>query len=307
MAAEHALRRSAHREAIGHLNNALTILRNLPDSPERRQRELTVQSALGPALIPVSGWAAPDVEAAYVRARDLCHLLGETPALVGVLYGLATLHEYRGEFQASQALIEERLRLLGTSGAPSLLVESHELLACSLFHQGAFAASLDHTREALALYDHDQHGTVASLYGKNAGVACHAWAAQALCLLGDADAGVQRIEEALALAERLEHRYSVASARSQAAFVHQYRQEPEQALHWAEATIALSAEQGFRYRVATGTIVRGWALARLGRHRDGIVELRRGLAVYRETGAQMERPYFLALLAEALGEARPAP
>jgi hypothetical protein len=61
------------------------------------------------------------VEAAYVRAHDLCHLLGETPALVGVLYGLATLHEYRGDFHLSQALIEERLQLLGSSGDPSLL------------------------------------------------------------------------------------------------------------------------------------------------------------------------------------------
>jgi predicted ATPase len=55
--------------------------------------------------------------------------------------------------------------------------------------------------------------------------------------------------------------------------------------------------------VATGTILRGWALARLGSHQEGIAELRRGLTVYGETGAQMERPYFLALLAEALGEA----
>jgi len=171
------------------------------------------------------------------------------------------------------------------------------------FHQSAFTASLEHTRTALALYDRDRHRTVASLYGKNAGVTCHAWAAQALCLLGEEDAGVQRIEEALVLAERLEHPYSVASARSQAACVYQYRQQPEQALHWAEATVVLAADQGFGYRVATGTILRGWALTRLGRHQEGLAELRRGLAAYQETGAQMERPYYLALLAEALGEA----
>jgi adenylate cyclase len=306
LAAEHALRRSAHREAVGHLNTALQTLSDLPDGPERRERELAVQSTLGPALIPVSGWAAPEVEAAYVRARDLCYQLGNPPELLGVLYGLATLHEYRGDFHISQALMEQRLRLLSAPGAPSgdssLLVESHELLACSLFHQGAFAASLEHVERALALYDRECHRSVTSLYGKNAGVACHAWAAQAHCLMGDQDAATRSLQEAMALAEQLEHLYSLASARSQAAFVHQYRGEPEQALAWADATIELATRQGFRYRVATGMIARGWALARLGHGAEGIAELHRGLAVYRESGARMERPYYLALLAEACGD-----
>ena len=106
------------------------------------------------------------------------------------------------------------------------------------------------------------------------------------------------------LAELVQHVvWGIASARSQAACVYQYRQQPEQALHWAEATVVLAADQGFGYRVATGTILRGWALTRLGRHQEGLAELRRGLAAYQETGAQMERPYYLARLAEALGEA----
>ena len=43
---------------------AIDLLQGLPDSPERTQRELLLQLALGPALIAVKGWAAPEVEQA---------------------------------------------------------------------------------------------------------------------------------------------------------------------------------------------------------------------------------------------------
>ena len=46
-------------------------------------------------------------------------------------------------------------------------------------------------------------------------------------------------------------------------------------------------------------VVRGWALADGGQAEDGIAEIRRGLADYRATGAELGSPYFLALLAEA--------
>ena len=39
----------------------------------------------------------------------------------------------------------------------------------------------------------------------------------------------------------------------------------------------------------------------LGKGDEGVTDLRQGLAAYQETGALMERPYYLGLLAEACG------
>jgi predicted ATPase len=47
---------------------------------------------------------------------------------------------------------------------------------------------------------------------------------------------------------------------------------------------------------------RGWALAEQGQGKEGIAQIRQGLTAYRATGAEMARPYFLALLAEAYGK-----
>src|ERR1700732_2112570 len=70
-AGQQALQRSAHADAISSLTAAIDLVQKLPDSPERIQRELPLQLALGSALIAVNGWAAPEVERAFTRAQEL--------------------------------------------------------------------------------------------------------------------------------------------------------------------------------------------------------------------------------------------
>jgi predicted ATPase len=55
--------------------------------------------------------------------------------------------------------------------------------------------------------------------------------------------------------------------------------------------------------VAQGTILRGWALAEQGQSAEGIAQIRRGIAAWRATGAELSVPYWSALLAEAYGKA----
>jgi predicted ATPase len=47
------------------------------------------------------------------------------------------------------------------------------------------------------------------------------------------------------------------------------------------------------------TTLRGWAMAEQGRNDDGMAQIQEGLAGIRATGSQLNRPYFLCLLAEA--------
>lgn len=104
---------------------------------------------------------------------------------------------------------------------------------------------------------------------------------------------------ALALAERLEHPFSLAIALSFAAMLHQGLGQAHQAAEQAEAAVALCREHEFALFLAVSTVLKGWALAERGRVSEGRGHLREGLAAYRATGAELSRPYFLALLAEA--------
>ncbi len=123
-----------------------------------------------------------------------------------------------------------------------------------------------------------------------------------LWMLGYPNQALERIRDALTLAQELSHPYSLAFALDFAAELHQFRQEGQAAQQWAEAVMTVSTEQGFPLLLARGTIVRGWALAEQGQREEGVAQTRQGLAAYRATGAELRRPHYLALLAEAYGK-----
>ena len=89
-AGQRASDRSAYQEALRHLTTGLSLLQTLPETLARQQQELPLQLALGAATLTVRGFAVPEVEAAYTRARVLCQQLGDTQDVSPVLYGLCS-------------------------------------------------------------------------------------------------------------------------------------------------------------------------------------------------------------------------
>ena len=122
-----------------------------------------------------------------------------------------------------------------------------------------------------------------------------------LWLLGYPDQALQQSQEALALAQELEHPWSLAFACLHAARLHQFRREVHGVYKHAEAVIALATAHGFPHYVALGTILRGWALTAQAQEAAGMTQIWQGFASYRATGAHVYQPYVLALLAEAFG------
>jgi predicted ATPase len=302
-AGQRATQRSAYVEAISHLTKGLESLKALPDTPERAQQELTLQIALGVPLIATKGYAAPEVERVYARARELCQQVGETFQLFPVLSGLYAFYVVRAELQTARELAEQFMHLAQSVQDPPLLLEAHLALGINLFYLGKLAPTRAHLEQAVALYNPQQHRSHAFLYGgADSGVACLSYAAWSLWMLGYPDQALKRIHEALTLARELSHPFSLAFALFFAAMLHQYRRKGQLAQERAEAAVALSTEQGFPYLLARGTILRGWVLAEQEEGEKGIAQMRQGLAAWQATGAELGRPAFLALLAEAYGK-----
>jgi predicted ATPase len=180
-----------------------------------------------------------------------------------------------------------------------MLCAAHRVLGTTSFVLGAVATAHIHFRQGIQLYDSQQHRASAFLYGDDAGVVCHNFAALTLWILGYPDPGLARSQEAVTLARQIAHPYSLAFALSFAAMFHQFRREGSAAQECAEASINLATEQGFPHWMAFGSMLRGWALAQQGQAKEGIAQITQGLMTYRATGAETLRPYFLALLAEA--------
>ena len=101
------------------------MLTTLPETPARPQQELDLQVALGPALMATQGNAAPEVEHAYARARELCAQVGDTPQLFPVLRGLMLYYLKRGDIQTASQLGEQLLRLAQAQPDPALRLLAH--------------------------------------------------------------------------------------------------------------------------------------------------------------------------------------
>ena len=300
-AGQRAIERSAHAEAIAHLTKGLQLLTTLPDTPERLQRELDLQTHLGPVLIATKGYAAPEVAQTYTRARELCQQMGETPQLFLVLSGLRHFYEVRAELQTARGLGEQLVTMAQKVQDPALLVQAHFALGETLWWLGEFAPARLLQEQGMAFYNPRQHRSQAFLYGQDPGMACRTYAAVALWRLGYPDQALTRMYEALTLAQALSHPFSLAWAFACVAWLHQFRREWPRTQEWAEEAIRLATEQGFPFMGAWGTFWRGWTLAAQGQEVEGIAHMRQGLAIHRATGAELARPYLLALLAEVYG------
>jgi predicted ATPase len=202
-----AAQRSANMEAISHLSQGLELLKTLPDTPERSQQELALQTTLGSVLIGTNGYAAPETGEAYTRARKLCQQIGETAQLFPVLHGLWAFYVVRSDLKTARELAEEQLRLAESQHDTACLLEAHWALGSLLFGFGDLTAARAHLGQSSALYDPQEHRSLALLYGHDPGMSSLCFAAHALWHLGYPDQALKSTQKAVALAREVSHPY----------------------------------------------------------------------------------------------------
>jgi class 3 adenylate cyclase/predicted ATPase len=294
-----ALERSAHAEAIHHLRQGLALLQTLPETPERTRREVDLLIALGASLLATQ--AAPEVEQTYLRARQLCEYLDDPHQLFPILRGLSTYYFVCAELQTAHELDGQLLTLAQHVQDSALLSVAHRAVGTTLFYLGETALAHTHFTQGMALYDPQQHRPAAFLYGQDPGVNYRSYTAWTLWLLGYPDQELAQIDDAVTLAQQLDHPFSLCVALVIATICHAFRREVRAAQEYAEATMSIATDQGFPQWMAFGAILRGWALTHRGRAQEGIEQLTQGLTAWRATGSKIHRSYFLTLLAEVHG------
>jgi tetratricopeptide (TPR) repeat protein len=234
-AGQRAIERSANLEAIGHFTRGLEVLKTLPETAERAQQELLLQTAMASTCIAVKGMGAPEVEQAYTRAHELCQQVGDIPQLILVLQGLRRFYLARAEHQRARELGEQLLRLAENLQDPAALLEGHVALGLLLLRLGELAEARAHPEQGIALYDPQQDRILAFRHGRDPGVTSRYAAASVLWMLGYPGQALQKSHEAITLVRELPHSYSLALALYLAAELHRYRREAEIAHERVEA------------------------------------------------------------------------
>jgi predicted ATPase len=242
------------------------------------------------------------VEQAYARARELCQQIGETPQLCQVLHGLWTFYVVRAEHRTAYEIGEQLLRLAENQQDTTCLIAAHWVLGGSSFLLGELPAARAHLERSLALYNLQEHRSLAFVYGHDPGMSSLSFAALALWQLGYPDQALKSSQAAVSLAREVAHPFSLAYALDVMALCHLLRRERQGVEEQAEAGFALSTEHGVPLFLAWSTIFRGWVLTEQGQGEEGVAQICQGLAAYRPNGGGGFRPHFLALLAGAYGK-----
>jgi predicted ATPase len=304
LAGRQAVDRSAYEEAIEHLTGGLERLQALAETPERDRQELLLQKALGPVWMAMRGWGAPQVEAAYGRARVLCDRVGDPAQLFSAVQGLTAFHDNRGDHLEARDLAQEALGLAESLRDPTLLVLAHSNAGANAYWRGELGPARAHLEEALALYEPERHRTHESLQaGTNPAVFALGFLSTVLGRLGYLDQCHARAQEGLQLAREISHPFSIATALFWVSANHSIAGEPQLALDEAEALIALANERGFPLLLGAGTFLHGWALVELGQVEEGLAPMRAVVNAMRDAGFSIGMPAYLGELARACGRA----
>jgi predicted ATPase len=302
-AANNAIRRFGYHEAISHLTKGVELLPYLTDAQERMQREITLQNALGAAYIATQGYASPAVEHAYERARNLCQQVESTPQLAPALRGLWEFYLTRAEFQTAHGFAEQLLSVAQQEQSQALLLEAERALGQTLYFLGQLPDARRYLDQSVTRYDPAAHAAHVFLYGQDPKVVSLVQQARTLWLLGYPDQALWQADIALLFAQEVAHPHSLALAHYHAAIVYQACRDLRRTQELTDTLLCLATEHGFPYWQSLSQILHGWTLTQQGQIDEGMRQLHQGLAAHEETGAALNRPYSLALLAEAYGAA----
>lgn len=286
----------ALQEAGALAQRGLEVLNLLPETPECAKQELALQTMLGQSLMVAKGYALPEVEQAFIRARELSLKLNDIPQLFRAQFSLAIVYVVRAEYQRAFDHGEQCLRLGEETRHKPLIMQSHWVIGLSQCYLGQFTAARDHFEKTIAIHDAARIDSTASIYG---GVLSRAHLARILLYLGYPDQSRQVMNEAIARAKPMRFGVAAANTLALAAYAEAYHHNVDKTLELAAEMAWYGDEHGLPYYAAVAILMRGWALA-MRNPEEGIALIREGLASYLAIGTKQQHGYFLSLLADAL-------
>jgi class 3 adenylate cyclase len=194
MAGQHAMKRSANIEAEEHIRKGLETLANLPEAPQRRQREIALLNTLGVCLMPTRGFGNPEVAETFSKAALVSEAAGDLRGLFVALRGKGQYQMISGDLGAAKEQTGTVLDLAEKLEEPDLAIEAHHLGWSSLY---------DRKRDHHLTYVYSGH---------DPGVCCRSFGALALWQLGYPDKALAMCREGETLARELSHPFTLTVA-----------------------------------------------------------------------------------------------
>ena len=300
MAAQRAVSLFAFREALSLADRGIEGLRGLPEGPARHQLELGLQMVRGLCLRATRGWAAPELETAFGRARQLCQALNDPPELFPVLWNLTLFNMIRGDLERVTADMKTLMAQADASNQVPFMVAADHLAGVSNEFIGDFEKSAHFLERARERHDPAAHGAYTAMFGMDPGMVARAMSARPLWALGYPDKAVARSRETVALGRRQRQPITLVFALIVAQGIHLYRGEADEAIALGDEIVGLCREYEFPQEAEWARGFQGSAMVLQGRVPGGVAQLRSALDALHALRSGLTRTMFLSLYADAL-------
>lgn len=295
-AARRDVERSANIEALNHFDQALELLKELPQGPERNALELELLLARGAPLLSVKGYASDEMEHNYRRAKDLLQEQSSSVDQFIAIRGLWVFHLVRGHLANARGLAEDLLALAHREQSPDLLIEAHLALGVTCLFLGRFDEARTHLSATKSLDDPNRQRSQGFFF-QDPGISARSFLARTFWILGEIEHVEPLALEAIGLARALEHPFTMVFALTSLSWIYAGARNAKRTLELTDEAIAVSTQYSFELGLAWATASQGWALTESGQE-EGPAKLIDGLSATRATGANTNNTFMLALLAD---------
>ena len=300
LAARRSVNLFAFGEALSLADRGLAAVQAMPDDLARKGQELALQMMKGVALRSKTGWATPEMERVFTRARQLCQELNEPPQLIPVLWATTLFLLIRGNLRECRERAHELMSQAQRSGEQPYLMAAHHLSGVVREFMGEMVEASRLLERCRELHLPSEHQVYTAMYGQDPGMAARAMSSRPLWALGYPDRALERAGETLALARGQRQPVTLAFSLVVIQGIRVYRGEAAEATAIGDEIVALCREYELPQEALWTRAFQGYAYYLLGRAGEGIELLKDSLAKQQAISAGLVRPAFLALLAEAL-------
>jgi tetratricopeptide (TPR) repeat protein len=290
--------RSAHHEPITHFQCALDLLKKLPPSRERDERELDLMLSLAVPLIAARGFGLIHVEECAVRAKDLSDNLRGSQTRFAAQRVAWNSRLMRQPVPRTVVLAKDLVGLAEEDGSPARLAVAHRALGYSLYVAGEFRKAVDILERGATLADSISVGEFA-IYGEHPSMVCRGYAGRVKSLMDFPEAGARLVNTCVAHARQQDNAHSLAWALGLAADVSSAQNDPRTTARIASEEMDLACEHRLPQWLAHGERCKGWAIHRLGDFDGGLKLQRQGVRRWYETGAALHTTHCEFSLAES--------
>ena len=308
-AGDQALRRSAFREAIAHLGNAIAMADRAAGLPAKAaiskaeaSQRVKLQNDYAQAVLWSKGYAADETKAAFERTSALA-ARAELPAeRFAALYGRFLWSWMRGEFRVARDTAKRFLRDAEGEGRIAEARVAHATLGLACMQLGDLREARIQLELGLGGFeDPSSERRVGSelreRFGLDGGASARAFLAFTMWLSGDPLRARELIEEATRLAGEVGHPPTTATVLMYKITIETARDDFESVVVDAENFLKISQEHGMGYHLANSRLYLSLGRARLGNTQSDVDDFRKSLADYRDQGNRVIVPGFLGALA----------